>query len=368
MAKQSATTQQPVLFTIEGNLANRNAIREIATNATHLYKVDLDIIKIRPDRFNARVKPAEMSEEMWEQVLMIADLADKMYANNGPADPPLGDFHKDGGFYINNGERRTRALRHLIATDRAIYPNGQPVSTVYVLMNPPGTTDLERKRKMHDTNDSLPFTPMQKAHDYLALTQEPYSLTHDQIAELFPKVSRQTVTNYIMAAAELPKNIQDSIDSGEIKMTNALADLRKTKSDKRKGKDAEGEDPIITGKLEEKLKKEEKDKEKIQGDEDEFEQQDNSVGGTSTKGGPKQDNSSGEHVIGKDSIYMQQQKDAIFKRFFARYGVLFENARKLVVADKPEDEHDEERAVILHDKRQAHAVANLMKEYDITVR
>lgn len=366
-----AQPKQQELFAIEGNVANRTEIRNSnSTNVTWLYRIPLDNIKIRPDNFNARKKPEGMSEEMWEQVLMISDLADKIHANNGPVEPILGDFHKDGNFYINDGERRTRALRMLIATGRDTYPNGDPVADVLVLMNPPGTTDLDRKKRMHDANETLPLTIMQKAHDYLSLTLPPHNLTHDQIAALWPRLSRQSVSNYIMAATELPKSIQDAIDTGEVKMTNALADLRKEKAAKKGKKEGAelDEEPIVTGKLADKLANEEKEKAKARGDEDEFEQEDNTVKGSSSKSGPKEDNSSGAHVVGRDSIYMQQQKDAIFKRFFARYHVLYENARKLIVADKPEDEKDEERAAILHDKRHEHAMNNLQKEYDITVR
>jgi ParB-like chromosome segregation protein Spo0J len=361
--------QQQELFVIEGNLASRDMLRKSgdATNVTRLYRVKLALIKIRPN-FNARQKPQWMSQEMWEQVNLIAELADKIYVNNGPVDPILGDFHKDGNFYINDGERRTLALRHLIATDRTHYPNGEPVDEVLVLLNPPGTTDLERKKKMHDANDNLQLTIMQKARYYQSFTLEPYNMTHDQIADMWPRLSRQTVSNYIMAALELPQEIQDAIDSGEVKMTNALADLRKSKKkDPATTPPASGTDeqPIITGALEEKLKKEEKDKEKLR---DEFEQQDNSVDFPGSKSGPKEDRSSNTVVLGTDTIYFQQKREAMFKQFVNRFHTLQDSARQLIVPEKPSDEEDELKAADLYLRREKHVLQQLMNEYDITVK
>lgn len=363
------TADQPALFPIEGNTANRNLVRELSKNTDWLRKIDIGIIEILPN-FNARIKPEGMSEEAWEQSLMIADLADGIYASNGPADPITGDFHSNGKFYINEGERRTRALRHLIRAGREFYPDESPVAEVLVLMNPPGTTDLDRKKKVIDANNKLPFLPMQKAHYYLSMTKEPYNLTHDEIAALWsPQISRQTVDNYILAT-ELPQHVQDAIDSGETKMTNALAEIRKARAEKKKAttKNAnpDDEEPIITGKLADDLEKKEKEKEKLRGDEEDFEQQDNSV----NFGGSKlsEDKSSGAHVVGKDSIYMQQQRFAAFKRMLNRYDVLFESATKLILPEKPGDEEDEERAVILFEKREKHVIEKLMEEYDITVK
>ncbi len=353
-------------FQIEGNVANRALVRELSTNpGDRLRNVDISLISIRPDIFNARIKPEGMLEEMWEKILMIPDLAQKIYANNGPIDPLLGDFHVDGRFYITNGERRYRAIRHLITNGKEFYSNEKDlISNVVVLMNPYGTTDLQRKKRMYATNDNLPFTPMQKAHYFASFTLPPYNLTHDQIGEEF-KVSRQTITNYVLAAS-LPMDVQEKIDSGEIKITNAIAEVRKEKSDAKKK--TGDEELIITGALADKQEKDAAAKGKKRGDEDEFELEDNSSGSVGGVGRPKEDNSSGSHTIGKDAIYMRQQKEALFKLFFNRYNVLFEMARKLIVADKPEDEEDEERAAIIYQKRHEHAVEKLMNEYDLTVK
>lgn len=310
---------QAELFTIEGNVANRNLVRELSTNpGDHLRNVDISMISIRPDRFNARIKPEGMNEEMWNLILMIPDLAEKIYANNGPIDPILGDFHNDGNFYINNGERRFRAIWHLLKSGNEVYPNGDAVANVQVLLNPKGTTDLQRKKRMYSTNDNLPFTPMQKAHFFLSFTQTPYNLTHEQIAEEF-KVSRQTIDNYIRATALSPE-LQDQIDTGELKMTNVLGDIRKEKAKDKKGTatvDLESGE-ILTEGQERKIAEEVAAKDKLRGDEDEFLDQDN----TKNFGGSKhmgEDRSSNEVVIGKDSIYMDGQKLALWKVFVHRY-------------------------------------------------
>ncbi len=365
----TATTVQKDLFALEGNEMVRKEYREISTNTEHMKKVDIAIIEIRPDQFNARVKPDWMNEDMWEQVLGIAALADGIYASNGPADAIVGDFHKDGKFYITAGERRTRAIRHLMRTERTIYPNGQPVSAVTIVINPPGTTDVDRIRKMLNENDTLPLSIMQRAHTYKRL-KEKYELTDEQIADMFPgqRVSRQTVNNYIKAATELDQDTQDKIDSGELKLTNVLSELRKQRPGKKKPEGQEDDEPIITGSLAEKLEKDEKNKGKIRGDEDEFEQKDNSLTFAGSKTGPKEDKSSNAIVVGQDSIYHLQQKENLFKQLINRYHVLNDNARKLIVPERPADEEDEIKGAELYEKRQKHVIQQLMNEYNITVK
>ncbi len=312
--KENTPQQVEIAFTIEGNTASREAARKIAVNVTHLHKVDISIIRIRPDNFNARVKPPTMTEEMWEKVLMIPTLAEQILANSGPADPIRGDFHTDGHFYITNGERRYRAVKHLLSIGKQFYPNDEPISTVIVLQNKPGTTDLERKKMMYVTNDNLPFTQMQKCRFFLSLSEPPYNLTQEQIGEDF-RLSRATVGNYIMATT-LPTDVQDKIDSGEVKMSHALAELR---ASNKPTKD-DGQDIPTAGK-ETKEAEAAAAKEKIRGDEDEFDQRDNSVTGTGSMGGPKTEGS-GAHVIGKDSIYMNEQKRALWKQALNRLDVI----------------------------------------------
>ena len=354
---KTKTQQQTLPFAIEGNLANRGAIREISKNADYMRKVDISLVRIRPDNFNARIKPIGMSEETWNLVLLIPDLADKIWANNGPADSILGDFHTDGYFYQTNGERRIRAIRHLIKTGREIYPDGNPVSDVLVILNPPGTTDLERKKKMYATNDNLPFTPMQKAHYFASFKAEPYNFTHEQIAEEF-KVSRQTIDNYVLATT-LPADVQDKIDSGEVKISNALEELRAGK--KKNNHDLE----LLSPGQEYHKSEDEKEKEKLRGDEEEFDQQDNSITSAGSKGGPKE-GGSGAIVVGKDSIYMNEQKKALWKQTLNRIDVL----KDQISINLPEK--DAQGKILSADEQGKWAhnelIDRLMNEFDLTVK
>ena len=311
--------QTEIPFKLEGNTAPRKQVREIATNSDGLYKISLDQIKIRPG-FNKRIKPEGLSEEMWEQILMIPQLADGIYASNGPAEPVLGDFYgPDGQFYITNGERRTRAMNHLIRTERETYPNGEPVNIVRILLNPPETTDIERKRKVITTQDNLKLKPIELAYAYLSFKTED-NMTNEAIGKLM-QVSRQTIDNYILAT-EMPKETQEKVNNGEVSLTTALTEYRAEKAKPKKRKlsvvDEESGEVILTEFQEEHLKQVEKEKDKLRGDEEEFEQQDNSITGTGSKGGPREEGS-GSVVIGRDSIYMQEQKKALWKQFVNRY-------------------------------------------------
>ncbi len=319
MPSAKTQPQQQELFQIEGNILPRTQIRDISKNADYMRKVDISLIRIRPDLFNARVKPTEMPEQLWNDVLMVPDLAEKILANGGPADPILGDFRTDGLFYITNGERRFRAIWHLLNNGELYYDQDgeRPISEVYVLLNPPGTTDLERKKKMYTTNENLPFTPMQRCHYFASLKKEPFNLTLDQIADEF-KMSRQSIGNYILATT-LPAETQEKIDSGEIKITNALGDYRK---DKQKTKlPVITDDPILTAAQERKEKEEAIAQGKLRGDEDEFITQDNSKTFAGSKILPE-DKGSGAIVLGADSIYVQEQTKATWKQFLNRIRVL----------------------------------------------
>lgn len=360
MKKQPEQITLP--FTIEGNVANRSTVRELSKNADYMRKVDISLIRIRPDHFNARIKPEGMSEEAWDLVLMIPDLADKIHANGGPADPILGDFHMDGHFYQTNGERRIRAIRHIIKTGREVYPDGETlVSEVFVVLNPPGTTDLDRKKKMYHTNDNLPFTTMQKAYYFASFKDEPYNLTHEQIALEFKK-SRQTIDNYVLATT-LPKEVQEKIDNGEIKISNALGEYRKEKAESKKGID-DGI-PILTEGEENRKKQEQKDNEKVRGDEDEFLQQDNSITSAGTRGGPSE-GGSGAVVVGKDSIYMMEQKLALWKQALNRLGVIRADvASNLPANDSMGEVYTPEGLAIWIEKEVA---TRMMNEYNLTVK
>lgn len=305
---------QPELpFSMEGRVAGREIIRSSSKNSGDLLrKMDLSNIRIRPG-FNAR-RQRGLPEDVWELTLGIADLADKIYASCGPADPLIGDITKDGVFYQTEGERRIRALNHLVHTGRTVYPNGQPVSSVLVLLNPPGTTDMERKRKILTTNDKLTLRPMDRAYLYLSFKIED-KMTHEDIAASLG-VSRQTVDNYIKAT-ELPTQTQDDIDAEKINISAALSEYRKSQADLKKSSVVDTD----TGEIVPKEEKPVKDKD---GDEDEFlDKQDNSISSGGTKGGPAE-SGSGAVVIGQDSIYRQKQIEALWKQLVNRYEVIKE--------------------------------------------
>lgn len=315
------TTQQQIPFILEGNTTSRDIVRTISTTVDGLRKIDFELLRIRP-AFNARRNVLNLDETMYDLTLGIPALADAIFANNGPADPLRGDFYSiDNCFYITNGERRFRALRHLLKTGREIYPNGKFVSGVHVMINPPKTTDLERKRMITSTQDNLKLKKMELAYHYLSYKTE-YDMTHEQIA-VCENASRQTVDNYILAT-ELPLSVQCDIDNDTVKLTNALSDLRKSRgTGKKKGTayvDMESGEILSAGQ-ENALKDKEAEKDKIRGDEEEFLQQDNSITGGGSMGGPKTE-SSGSIVIGKDAIYMDGLKLALWKQMINRFRVL----------------------------------------------
>lgn len=302
MAKIKQAPELP--FVIE-KTATRKLVRTICKETDGYYKIPLDRIKIRPG-FNARRKPEGLDEELYEQLLDIPRLADGIFASNGPADPILGDILENEIFYQTDGERRIRALRHLIRTGRDVYPNGTQVGEVKILLNPSGTTDLDRKVKVLTTQENLPLKAMDRAYFYLSF-EEKDGMTHIQIAERL-HVSRQTVDNYIMAT-NLPAETQNAIDEGRTTISDALKEHRA----KNKKKGDEDEDPID--------KKPDTVKKELDGDEEDFEQQDNSITFPGSMKGPKEE--SGQ-AIGKDGIFQDKEKTALWKVLFNRISVLKE--------------------------------------------
>lgn len=326
-SKKEPKPEQIALFNNTATRAFIRAHNDTITNTDGLYKVHLDIIRINPG-FQPRQKPEGLQEDLWEQMLGIPALADAIWENSGPIDPPLGDIYSvDGTFVLTEGERRTRALRHLIATGREFYPDGKtPVNIVKVLLNPAGTTDQDRMRIAISSGNKLPFTTMQRARYYQKFVTD-HGMTHAQVSEFLKDVSRQTVDNYILCLS-LPEDVQHKLDGGEITITAALADLRASKKpaggqvlvDSESGEVIErGQDVVmdLCGNTEYK-KKQEEEKGKLSGDEEDFKQEDNSIPGVSSKGGFKEEGSS-SHVVGKDAIYMDGIKLALWKQFVNRY-------------------------------------------------
>lgn len=310
--------QQELPFSLEGNVASRDLVRSVSKNADGLRKVHLNQIKIRPG-FNGRRNALGLTEELYELSLGIPELADGIFANCGPADPLCGDFYaKDECFYPTNGERRYRALRHLMATGRCFYDAEEklPVSEVLVRLNPVGTTDLARKLMVITTQDNLKLKPMEKAYHLLALLTE-FNLSHDALAKAVG-MSRQNADNYLLAT-ELPPSVQIDIDEDRIKITNALSDLRKERSAGKK-KNIQPVD-METGEVIE-LGPSVEFTHSADGDENELlNKQDNSVSSAGTQGGFKE-GGSGAVAIGKDSIYMDARKLALWKQLVNRFRVI----------------------------------------------
>lgn len=350
--------QQVLLpFPLEGKTASRAVVREVSINSDHLRKIGLDLIRIRP-QFNARIKPEGVPEDLWEKILMIPDLADGIYANNGPADPLKGDIYSvDSMFYVSDGERRLRALRHLINTDRGTYPDGSSVSEVVILLNPPGTTDLERTINILTTQNNLPLTPTQKGY-YFKSIKDQYDKSSDEVAGYFG-ISRASVDNYIMIT-ELSQETQDKIDSGEIKHTNAISDFRKSK---KKGVLVDLESGEIVDEGDSKPTPPEPSK--GDGDENEFEEQDNSITFPGSMGGAPQ-GGSGAHVVGKDSIYMDKQKEALWRQFLNRLDVVSKDLDHNEPINNAADEIMSTAEIITWKENEL--IIRLKNEYNLTVK
>ncbi len=219
VTKAGPEATQTLLFAL-GNSDGRDRIRGFAKENPRSFTIQFDRIKIRPG-FNRR-RQKNMSEEQYEEYLEIPELAKGIYQSNGSAEPLIGDI-VDGVFWITEGERRYRAIRHLL-NEYIEYPNGELIHNVDVLLNPKGTTDLERALKIFTTNSKKKLSPMETAYGFLWLKDE-FKLSNAKIAEI-RQVSRQMVDNYIIAATELPEKIQEAIDNDEIKITNAINEYR----------------------------------------------------------------------------------------------------------------------------------------------
>lgn len=221
-------TQPTLPFPIDSsNIMSPRAAREVGTQKTRLFELDIENIEIRGE-FNYRVNWDELSEEEWEKKLEIPELANGIFESNGPDEPLLGDMLKNGKFYVTEGERRTRAIRLLIRQERGTYPNGNPVSKVEVLLNPPTTTELERVRRIITSGMSkLQLSQRQIAMGWLR-DKERYELSDEAMAKLF-NCSRATINNYILAASKFPVSTWVKIEHGESTMSKELDKVRAPK-------------------------------------------------------------------------------------------------------------------------------------------
>ena len=326
---------QPELPFVIDQVAMRQKVREVTKAANGLVKISIYRIHIRP-QFNARIRPEGIPDELYEQMLGIPQLADGIFESNGPADPIQGDILPNGNFYQTDGERRIRALRHLLRTDRIAYPNGQLVEEVRVLLNPPGTTELDRQIKVVTTNEHLPLKSMERAHFYVKMIAD-NNLTHDQLAQRL-QVSRQTINNYVKATT-LASEMQEAIDTGKISMADALKTIRKTRQ-----KDDIDEEVFTTNSS--PVAKD------LDGDENEFGQQDNTKTFPGSMSGPKEESGS---AVAKDGIYMAEQRKALWRQLLHRVGELRE--AKIVNATEDEVKQADEEIIEI-----------LGKEFNLTLR
>lgn len=215
----------------EKDIASRDDRRAMKLKTSErIAIIDFDKIRIRTlsetSVFNFR-RQKGLTDDEYNLELGIPELAEGIYTSCGSDDPLVGDLLKDGTFVLTEGERRTRAISHLLASGRTNYPNGAEIAKVEVILNPKGTTDLERLRKIVTSQEKLSLKPMDKAYGFLKLKGEPYNLSNQEISDMFQK-SRQTIDNYI-SATKLPIEVQEAIDAGEENITHALKVARDSK-------------------------------------------------------------------------------------------------------------------------------------------
>lgn len=254
----------------------RSAIRantEIK-NGRNTWKVPLELIRIRPG-FNLRIKPEGMSEEDWEIILEIPQLAEALL--NGEDSPEIikGDFvdepilkrNKPTGetimvFQLTDGERRYRAIRYISKVlNKKHWKNGDKVEDVEVINNPHGYSEADRLRQVFHTNHNLKLTPLQwaegchrfktmfKKHketgDLILITDieekeegDYKNLTSEDIT-IYVSQSRQWVDSMLLlhTADEATK---EKIRSGELNYTDVISNMRsKRKEEKAAAKPTE---------------------------------------------------------------------------------------------------------------------------------
>ena len=216
----------------EEDVMSQKAARGITSNNRELLvSVPFDKIKIRPN-FNWRRNRLALPENEWESKLNIEELAAGILTSGGPNDPLVGDLLKDGFFWLNEGERRYRALRMLLRQGVTHYPTkegqtGKPIDTVEVMLNPRGTTEMDRKRKIFTSQNKMKLTPYELAFGYLSLKIDD-KLTHEEIATEFG-VSRQKVDQYILAATNFTDATWQKIENGDTSISSEVLLLREKK-------------------------------------------------------------------------------------------------------------------------------------------
>lgn len=235
---QLETNKEPKPIHI--NVLSRDETRKFSLGySRQAIFVPLDSIIMSPIG-NWRKKTPYQTEDEFMDSLNIPELAEQIYANNGPADPLEGDILADTKeFALIEGQRRWLAIRYLIFQGKTNYPNGNAINKVEVLCQYKNTSILERAKKNFTSNNKLPLKPSQTAAGFLhfkennlkdAGTPEERKFTNQEIAEMFG-VSRQYIDN-MLKINELDADTLRKLDDGSITQTAALATIRKQREPK----------------------------------------------------------------------------------------------------------------------------------------
>lgn len=213
-------------------VATRQMIRDLASEkktayGRQSYFIAYAAIKVRKG-FNGRIQPPGMSDADWEKELGIEELAMEILEANGLIQPLVGDLSADGKiFWLNDGERRWRAIGWLLRNKHKKYVNDKDVKMVECFLNPSTTTEEERLLLMLGTDSKKKYNDLETAHMFLRLETH-FHYSHEKIAKKNGNISRQTVDNLIKLAKE-PQAIQDAILTGKFGTTAAIELINKEK-------------------------------------------------------------------------------------------------------------------------------------------
>lgn len=237
----SATTQQQntLPFPPLGEVLSRNKAREykLGTAEETLF-IDLKYLDLRPG-LNWRRPSTYQTHEEWMAELHIENLATGILANNGPADPIIGDMVIVNGrkpvFYITEGQRRWMAIKWLRDNGHKLYPNGESTSVVWVRRNPTDMTEFDRLRLGHTSQNKMALKISQQAAGFRMIKEhfrkeDGTEYTHQDIADAY-NVSRQTIDNMIKISDLDPDTLR-MLDNKEISIQKALEPLRKKREQK----------------------------------------------------------------------------------------------------------------------------------------
>lgn len=207
-------------------VAGRTLLRNTCSySSKEVYKMPLDMIQVR-GVFNFRQKPDWMPDEQWLTFCEIDELALSML-ESGMEEPLEGDLTPDGKiFYITEGWRRWMAHKSIQESGYDQFLNAEGVYVVDVVRNPTGMTELGRMKRIISSQNKMKLEPMmfakglQRIKDTQVHPETGKRITNDDIASWYG-YSRQWADN-ILALNDLPAEIIEKVERGEIKPTAAL--------------------------------------------------------------------------------------------------------------------------------------------------